>query len=105
MPKTLNIQGKRTNATRGLVNETANFSFRIYDAFTSGNELWEENQTLTVNEGIYDTILGNDVLLDLDFNQSYYLSIEVNEDGEMPMSLESESGHDYHPSAKDFTTT
>ncbi len=83
LPKTLNIQGKLANSTGGLINASTNFSFKIYDAFTGGNMLWEENHSLFVNEGIYDAILGYKEPITLDFNISYYLGISVNEDNEM----------------------
>ena len=41
-PNSLNIQGKLTNPSGILLTGTFNFSFRIYDNFTSGNLLYEE---------------------------------------------------------------
>ncbi len=83
LPKTLNIQGKLTNGTGGLYNQSGDFSFKIYDQASGGSHLWEENKTLDVDDGIYDTVLGNQEAITLDFDKPYYLGIEVNDDGEM----------------------
>lgn len=87
VPKTLNIQGKLTNATGDLVNMTANLTFRIYDAYTDGTKLWEENQTLFVDNGIYSAILGTHIDLNISFNDNRYLGISVNNDDEMTPRL------------------
>jgi hypothetical protein len=84
LPKTMNIQGKLTNSTdNSLINQTVTMVFRIYTAFAGGSPLWSETQTVAVDDGIYDTILGKVTPLNLRFNQSYFMSIEVNSDGEM----------------------
>ncbi len=87
LPSTLNIQGKLTNSTGGLVNASADFVFRIYNVSSGGTALWTEAQTLTVDTGIYDAILGSVTAITLEFDVPYYLGVEVNSDGEMSPRL------------------
>jgi len=56
-------------------------SFKIYDAFTEGNVLWQKDDTnvSTDANGVYDIILKD---VDLNFSDEYYLGITVNEDNE-----------------------
>ena len=81
-PNSLNIQGKLTNPSGNLLTGTYNFSFRIYDSFTSGTILYEaKNMTLTTDSrGVYDAILRN---INLPFYKQYYLAVKVSDDSEM----------------------
>lgn len=84
VPKTLNIQGKLTNST-GNVNGSHNFTFRLFTVYTGGSNVWEENQTLTVNDGVYDAILGTTTSLDgIDFDGQYFLELAVNNETMSP---------------------
>jgi len=87
IPKTLNIQGKLTDSSGSALTGNYNFSFKIYNESTGGTKLWEENQTLAVQDGIYDAILGSSVALTLDFDRQYYLGIQVGTDSEMTPRL------------------
>ena len=80
-PNSINIQGKLTDENNAIQTGTFNFTFRIYDAYTSGTKLYEFNSTSTTDSrGIYDIILQD---IDLPFNQQYYLAVKVNGDDEM----------------------
>jgi len=81
-PNTLNIQGKLTDPSGNLKTGTFNFSFRIYDNFTSGNRLYESNNitTTTDSRGVYDIILAN---INITFDNQLYLEVKVNDDNEM----------------------
>ena len=87
IPKTLNIQGKLTDSSGSALTGNYNFSFKIYNVSSGGTKLWEENQTLAVQDGIYDAILGSSVALTLDFDRQYYLGIQVGTDDEMAPRL------------------
>jgi len=82
IPNSINIQGKLTNPSDTIQTGTFNFTFRIYDNFTSGNKLYESaNVTSTTDaRGVYDIILQN---VNISFDKQLYLGIEVNVDGEM----------------------
>jgi len=80
-PNSLNIQGKLTDTSDKLKTGTFNFSFRIYDNFTNGTNLYETNITATADSrGVYDAILNN---IDLPFDVQYFMSLEIDNDGEM----------------------
>ena len=82
IPNSLNIQGKLTNANNQIQTGTFNFTFRLYDAYTSGNMLYEKvNLTSsTDSRGVYDIILTE---INISFDRQLYLGVEVNADGEM----------------------
>ncbi|MBW2976489.1 hypothetical protein KY347_03520, partial [Candidatus Woesearchaeota archaeon] len=82
IPDSLTLQGKLTDLSGASQAGTFNFTFRIYDAFTGGNVLWQDddrNITTDAN-GIYDVILHN--LSALNFSDQYYLGITVGSDNE-----------------------
>lgn len=80
-PNQITLQGKLTTAAGAAVaSQTKNFTFRIYDSFTDGNELWKYSVNITTDaNGVYDTILQN---LNLTFADQYYLSLQVDADNE-----------------------
>ena len=81
IPNSITLQGKLTNANGVSQVGTFNFTFRIYDAFTNGNVLWElaDYNITTDANGVYDVILGN---INLSFADAYYLGITVRADNE-----------------------
>ena len=81
IPNTLTLQGKLTNLVGASQQGTYNFTFRIYDAFTGGNNLWElSNYNITTDSnGVYDVILTG---INLTFADQYYLGITISTDGE-----------------------
>ncbi len=82
IPDTINVQGKLTDASGNALQGTYNFTFKIYDAATSGNVLWNiSNRTIaTDSNGIYDVILA---AVNLSFSDQYYLGVAVASDQEM----------------------
>jgi len=87
IPKTLNIQGKLTDSSGTALTGNYNFSFKIYNVSSEGTALWEENQTLAVQDGIYDAVLGSSIALSLDFDRQYYLGVQIGTDDEMAPRL------------------
>ena len=82
IPGSLTLQGKLTNLAGTSQVGAFNFSFKIYDAYTGGNRLYESNINLTTDaNGIYDVVLQN--LSSLNFSEQYYLGITVMADNEM----------------------
>ena len=80
-PNTINIQGKLTNPSGSLLTGTFNFTFRIYDSYTSGSKLYETNVTLSTDaRGVYDIILRD---VNITFADQLYLGVKVNSDAEM----------------------
>ncbi len=83
---TINFQGKVVNKTAGtnVTDGNYDFTFRLYDAASSGTLLWTENWTggnqVAVTDGIFRVALGSlTSLSSVDFNSdSLYLDITFN---------------------------
>lgn len=61
-----------------------NLTFRIYNLEIGGAALWEETHLQTpVKKGNFEVILGSIIPLDLKFDEDYWLSIEVDGEGEI----------------------
>ena len=75
----LSIQGilKKSNGV-AVEDGVYNITFKLYTAETGGSAIWTETQTgIEVSSGIYSTILGNTVALNVPFNQIYYLGVTI----------------------------
>jgi hypothetical protein len=84
LPKTINLHGKLTNSTEGLINASTNFTFMIYTLPLGGPPIWTETQTnISVTDGIYSVILGSVTPITINFSEPYWLGITVNDDSEM----------------------
>lgn len=86
--KQINFQGKVVNKTTGtnIADNSYTFVFTIYDAASGGTTLWTETKSVTVTNGIFQTLLGSSTTLpaSIDFNtDNIYLGINFNSDGEM----------------------
>ena len=84
IPRYINYQGKLTDAEDNPVTGDVSVTIRIYDAESGGTALWTEKQTVTAARGVFSMLLGESEALDsLDFNDPYWYSVEVEDDGEM----------------------
>jgi len=85
IPQVINYHGKLKDATGNPLSGTYDFTFRLYDTETRGNSVWgpETHNSVTVTNGYFNVKLGSILPFDLDFLKPYWLSIEVNNDGEM----------------------
>jgi len=84
IPHLMNFQGKATDKTGSPLNGTYNLKFRIYNTETGGTPKWTETQpNIPISNGIFQVQLGSVAPLNLTFNESYWISIEINTDGEM----------------------
>jgi hypothetical protein len=86
--KQINFQGKVVNKTVGtnVTDGSYNFTFGIYSVDTGGAAIWTETKSVTVTNGIFQTLLGDTTPLpgSIDFNtDNLYLGINFNSDGEM----------------------
>lgn len=86
--KQINFQGKVVNKTVGtnVSDGSYTFTFSIYTASSGGTAVWTETKSVTVTNGIFQTLLGDTTALpgSLDFNtDNLYLGINFNSDGEM----------------------
>lgn len=103
VPHLIRFQGKVTDKTGTPLTGAYNITFRIYNALTGGALLWSETQSVVpVNNGIYTVLLGNVASLNLPFDAPYWLSMEVNEDGEMaPRQAITSVGYAIHAEVAD----
>lgn len=85
VPQVINYQGMLTDAGGTALNGSFTIEFKIYDAATAGNVLWTETQTVTVNAGLFDVLLGSVTPIPytvFDGNDKF-LSLKVGSDPEM----------------------
>jgi hypothetical protein len=85
-PTTVTYQGRLTNATGTAITSAVTVVFTIYDAETSGSELWTETQSVDPDDkGIFTVTLGNDTPLDNTVfdGSARWLGIKVGSDAEM----------------------
>lgn len=78
VPHTINYQGYYTDDNENPISDTRAVVFRLYTAISGGTLVWEENQTVTFNEGYFNVQLGmNTSLANVDFSRTYFLSVQV----------------------------
>jgi FtsZ-binding cell division protein ZapB len=79
IPLTMNYQGFLTDTLSGdpIDDPALQMTFALYDAPTGGESLWSETQTVDVNQGVYNVVLGSVNSLSLDFYSQYYLEIII----------------------------
>ncbi len=58
-------------------------AFRIYDGPTGGLALWTEIQSLPVENGVFNVLLGDVQPIDLPFDAPYWLAIQIGANPEM----------------------
>ncbi len=79
IPKVISYQGILTGTTSNVKPDgEINFTFRLYDSYTSGNALWSESKKLEVKKGTFSTNLGDRTPFgsNLKFDKPYWLSIQ-----------------------------
>lgn len=59
VPGKINFQGYLTDNVGNPLNGTFGMTFKIYNAPSGGSLLWTESQTVSVNDGIFDVLLGS----------------------------------------------
>ena len=83
MPKKINYQGILTDASGNPINGSMQMTFSIYDVHSGGTPLWNETQTVTVNDGRYSVLLGSVNPITLTEVKPYSLGVKVGSDSEM----------------------
>ena len=89
-PLTLGYQGFISNLDRSVVNGERTVTFRLYDALTDGNLVWEETLTsVPVNEGYFQVSLGLETALPVATSPdtALFMSIQVEGDVELTPRL------------------
>lgn len=84
VPRTINYQGYLTTPSGAPVNSPGlQMVFNIYNVAASGGALHTETQTVVVNNGIFNVLLGSAATLTLPFDVPYYLGVTPGADAEM----------------------
>ncbi|MFH0913638.1 MAG: hypothetical protein V1884_05100, partial [Candidatus Omnitrophota bacterium] len=86
IPQQLFFQAKITNKSGSVLTGAQSLTFRLYSESSGGTALWTETQSATADSsGVISCYLGATTAFpsSLDFNSTYYLSIEIGSDGEM----------------------
>ncbi len=81
----IDYQAKVTDPT-GVAVANGNYSvvFRLYTVATGGTHIWTETNTVTITNGLFSIMLGSSTsLTNINFNQTLYLGVNFNADGEM----------------------
>lgn len=79
IPRVITYQGYLTDDLDTPLNGSKTLTFRLYDDATSGTLLWSEEQTVSIDKGLFRALLGSmDAFPDtLSFNKPYWLSVQV----------------------------
>jgi len=88
VPQIINYQGSLSDSGGNPVNATLNMTFSLYDVPSgAGTTLWQETQSVDVNNGVFNVQLGTDTvgnpLSPSIFNNPIYLGVQVDSDSEM----------------------
>ncbi len=84
LPGTINYQGRLTELDGTPVDTGLGLplvmDFGLYDVDVGGVPLWEEQQDVEVDDGVFSVVLGSVIPIDLDFDLPYWLEIVVDGD-------------------------
>ncbi len=84
IPKNISYQGVLRNADGSFVqNGQYSMKFKIYDSQNNGVLLWNEVDTLSVTQGVFNAYLGKNTSLNLAFDIQYWISVTVGTDPEL----------------------
>src|SRR3989344_2732248 len=87
--KKINYQGKLANSSNVAVADgTYAMEFKLYTQLSGGSAIWTETlacaNEVQVTNGLFSVMLGGvTTLVDVDFNQTLYLGVNIESDGEM----------------------
>lgn len=85
VPQLINYQALLTDASGNSIHGSKSIQFSIYNTATGGTANWSETQTVNVNNGLFNAILGsvNALPYSLFDGSNKYLAIKVETDAEM----------------------
>ena len=92
----INYQARLLDAYGRRVNGTVSLTFRIYDAATAGNLLWQETQTgVVIQDGLYSVLLGakTPVPASVFAGNNVYLELKINNETLKPRQKITATAH------------
>jgi hypothetical protein len=88
IPKLISYQGVLTDNTgTALSDGSYDITVKIFDVSTGGTELWSEDHTVNLINGLFNIALGSNTALNLPFDKAYYVSTTVNNTELLPRSM------------------
>jgi len=103
IPHYMQFQGKATDINDTPLNSPHDLTFRIYDAETAGNLIWNETHNhVQIENGIFSVILGGVNPLNVSFDKPYWISMEIGISGEMPRQTIASVGYAYRAGEADY---
>ncbi len=89
IPQTMSYQGIIKDSSGTLVDDgTYGVTFKLYDAITGGNNVWSEQHSVSIRNGIMSVVLGSVSPLNITFDRQYWLGIAIGENAEMTPRLQ-----------------
>lgn len=84
VPRTINYQGLLTDENGAIVpNGNYDITVKIYNTDNGGSPLWNETQSVLIEEGIYNLILGSINQINLPFDQQYWVGVTIGAGSEL----------------------
>lgn len=104
VPHLINYQGKLTDTNNAPLEGSHNLTFRIYNAETAGTLLWQETQSVTIQKGIFNVLLGAVTNLNIPFDVPYFLEIVVGGEVMSPRQRIASAGYAMRAEKADLAT-
>lgn len=85
VPRLVNYQGVLMDAEGNPVDSPLSIQFSIYDSATDGTELWTETQTVTIDDGLFNVLLGSvtPIPYSVFADSTTYLELKIDSDPAM----------------------
>jgi len=85
VPTTMTYQGRLNDAEGNPINATILVTFGLYPSIAGGSSLWSEGQWVTVQNGVFNVVLGNwnTIPSSVVLQNNLYLGVQINADAEM----------------------
>jgi hypothetical protein len=104
IPKMINYQGMLTDNSGTPLTGSYNLTFKIWTDTTGGSSLWTETQNgVQVTNGLFNVVMGKQTVLNLAFDQQYWLEVGVGAET-MPRIRFTSVGYAYRASIADSAT-
>jgi hypothetical protein len=104
IPKMINYQGMLTDNSGTPLTGSYNLTFKIWTDTTGGSSLWTETQNgVQVTNGLFNVVMGKQTVLNLAFDQQYWLEVGVGAET-LPRIRFTSVGYAYRASIADSAT-
>ena len=77
VPTIIDFQGKLTDNNNNAQAGEFNMTFKVYNQSSGGALLWQENKLINVTSGLFSTLLGSNIAINLTFGEDYYVEMVV----------------------------